>query len=46
LTFLSTFWDKEAKAPKLPQADEIVQGVLLTRNGAIVHPQFIPSQAA
>jgi NAD(P) transhydrogenase subunit alpha len=46
LTFLSTFWDKEAKAPKLPQSDEIVQGVLLTRNGAIVHPQFIRPQAA
>jgi NAD(P) transhydrogenase subunit alpha len=46
LTFLTTFWDKEAKAPKLPDTDEIVKGVLLTRGGAVVHPQFIPSQAA
>ena len=40
LTFLTTFWDKEAKAPKLPADDEIVQGVMLTRGGAVVHPQF------
>jgi NAD(P) transhydrogenase subunit alpha len=46
LTFLSTFWDKDAKAPKLPEADEIIKGVLLTRTGAVVHPQFQPSQAA
>jgi NAD(P) transhydrogenase subunit alpha len=46
LTFLSTFWDKEAKAPKLPETDDLVKGVLLTRAGAVVHPQFLPSQAA
>ncbi|WP_428484769.1 Re/Si-specific NAD(P)(+) transhydrogenase subunit alpha [Rhodopila sp.] len=46
LTFLTTFWDKEAKAPKLPETDDIVKGVMLTRNGAIVHPNFLPSQAA
>lgn len=46
LTFLSTFWDKEAKAPKLPADDDIVKGVLLTRGGAAVHPQFLPSEAA
>jgi len=46
LTFLTTFWDKDAKAPKLPETDEIVKGVLLTRGGAIVHPQFLPKQAA
>jgi NAD(P) transhydrogenase subunit alpha len=46
LTFLNTFWDKEAKAPHLPQDDEIVKGVMLTRGGAVVHPQFLPSQAA
>ena len=46
LTFLNTFWDKEAKAPHLPQDDEIVKGVMLTRDGAVVHPQFLPSQAA
>jgi NAD(P) transhydrogenase subunit alpha len=46
LTFLTTFWDKDAKAPKLPETDDIVKGVMLTRGGAIVHPQFLPSQAA
>ena len=46
LTFLTTFWDKEANAPKLPEGDDIVKGVLLTRAGAVVHPQFLPAQAA
>jgi NAD(P) transhydrogenase subunit alpha len=46
LTFLTTFWDKDTKAPKLPDSDDIVKGVLLTRGGAIVHPQFLPAQAA
>ena len=45
-TFLSTFWDKEIKAPKLPEADDIVKGVMLTRGGAVVHPNFLPAQAA
>ena len=43
LTFLSTFWDKEAKAPKLNPEDEIVQGVALTRGGAVVHKMFAPA---
>jgi NAD(P) transhydrogenase subunit alpha len=46
LTFLTTFWDKDAQAPKLPADDDIVKGVMLTRDGAVVHPQFLPSQAA
>ena len=46
LTFLTTFWDKEARAPKLPEADEIVRGVMLTRGGQVVHAQFQPAQAA
>lgn len=46
LTFLTTFWDKDAKAPKLPADDEIIRGVTLTRGGAVVHPQFQPKQAA
>jgi len=45
-TFLSTFWDKEAKVPKLPEEDDIVKGVMLTRGGAVVHPNFLPAQAA
>ena len=46
LTFLTTFWDKEAKAPKLPPEDEIVKGVMLTHNGAVVHPSLAPAKAA
>jgi NAD(P) transhydrogenase subunit alpha len=45
LTFLTTFWDKEAKAPKLPDSDDIVKGVMLTRGGAVVHPSFAPAPA-
>lgn len=46
LTFLTAFWDKEAKAPALKPEDEIIQGVALTRGGAVVHPQFAPKPAA
>jgi NAD(P) transhydrogenase subunit alpha len=46
LTFLTTFWDKDSKAPSLPEADDIVKGVMLTRGGAVVHPDFLPRQAA
>jgi len=34
--FLSAFWDKEAKRLALPDEDEIVQGVRLTRGGQVV----------
>jgi NAD(P) transhydrogenase subunit alpha len=40
LTFLTTFWDKDAREPRLPEEDEIVRGVQLTRSGAVVHPQL------
>jgi len=40
LTFLTTFWDKDAKAPKLPADDAIIAGVMVTRGGAVVHPAF------
>jgi NAD(P) transhydrogenase subunit alpha len=40
LTFLTTFWDKEAKAPKLTETDDIIKGVMLTRGGHVVHPNF------
>jgi NAD(P) transhydrogenase subunit alpha len=46
LTFLTTFWDKEAKAPKLVETDDIIKGVTLTRGGQIVHPNFLPAAAA
>ncbi len=40
LTFLTTFWDKDASAPKLPDDDAIVQGTMLTRGGAVVHERY------
>ena len=46
LTFLTTFWDKEAKAPKLPDDDDIIRGTMLTRGGAVVHERFKSAGAA
>jgi len=46
LTFLTTFWDKAASAPALPDSDEIVRGVMLTRGGQVVHANFKPAAAA
>ncbi len=46
LTFLTTFWDKDAKRPNLPETDDIVRGVMLTRGGQVVHATFQPAQAA
>jgi NAD(P) transhydrogenase subunit alpha len=40
LTFLTTFWDKAASAPRLPEDDAIIKGVMLTRGGAVVHAHF------
>jgi NAD(P) transhydrogenase subunit alpha len=45
LTFITTFWDKEAKAPNLKETDDIIKGVLLTKDGKIVHPSFQPAAA-
>jgi len=38
--FLSAFWDPESKRPVLPDDDEIVQGVRLTRGGQVVHERL------
>lgn len=43
LNFLSAFWDEEAKAPILPDNDEIVQGIRLTKDGAVVHERLSAS---
>ena len=43
LTFLTTFWDKDARAPVLPETDDIVRGAMLTRGGAVVHERFKPA---
>jgi NAD(P) transhydrogenase subunit alpha len=41
--FLSAFWDKDAGAPVLPDDDEIVQGIRLTRDGKIVNDRLTAS---
>ncbi|MBA3511485.1 NAD(P) transhydrogenase subunit alpha [Sphingomonas sp.] len=38
--FLSAFWDKEANRPLLPDDDELVQGIRLTRGGKVVHERL------
>lgn len=40
LTFVTLMVDKETKALKVDTADEIIAGTLLTRGGAVVHPNF------
>jgi len=38
--FIAAYWDKERKALVLPDDDEIIQAMRLTRQGAIVHPKL------
>lgn len=38
--FLSAFWDEEKKAPVFPDDDEIVMGVRVTKDGAIVNERL------
>ncbi len=46
LTFLETLIDKKEKKLAINWDDEIVKGTALTRDGAIVHPNFAPKSAA
>jgi NAD(P) transhydrogenase subunit alpha len=46
LTFLETMIDKKEKKLAVNWEDEIVKGTLLTRDGAVVHPNFQPKPAA
>jgi NAD(P) transhydrogenase subunit alpha len=41
--FLSAFWDAEAKRPVLPDDDEIVRGVRLTKDGKVVNERLLAS---
>ncbi|PWG02067.1 Re/Si-specific NAD(P)(+) transhydrogenase subunit alpha [Sphingosinicella humi] len=41
--FLSAFWDAEAKRVVLPDDDEIVQGVRLTKDGKVVSERLLAS---
>ncbi len=45
LAFLALLIDKD-KSLKIDAADEIVKATLLTRDGAVVHPQLAPAPAA
>jgi len=38
--FLSAFWDKEQGRPVLPDDDEIVKGIRLTKVGKVVHERL------
>jgi H+-translocating NAD(P) transhydrogenase subunit alpha len=38
--FLSAFWDKDKAAPVLPDDDEIVKGIRLTRGGKLVNERL------
>ena len=46
LTFVETMIDKKEKKLAVNWDDEIVKGTLLTREGSIVHPNFMPKTAA
>jgi NAD(P) transhydrogenase subunit alpha len=46
LTFLETMIDKNTKSLAINWDDEIVKGTALTRDGAIIHPNFAPKSAA
>ena len=41
---LTAFWDKEKSELILPDDDEIVTGIRLTRGGAVVHERLKTAQ--
>ena len=42
LTFIETMIDKKEKKLAVNWDDELIKGTLLTRDGALVHPNFQP----
>jgi NAD(P) transhydrogenase subunit alpha len=44
--FLETLIDKKEKTLAVKWDDEIVKATMLTREGAVVHPSFVPKSAA
>ena len=46
LTFLETMIDKKEKKLAINWDDEIIKGTALTRDGAVIHPNFKPKTAA
>jgi NAD(P) transhydrogenase subunit alpha len=45
-TFIETMIDKKEKTLAINWDDEIIKGTALTRDGAVVHPNFMPKPAA
>jgi len=45
-TFVETMIDKKEKTLAINWDDEIIKGTVLTRDGAIIHPNFMPKTAA
>jgi len=45
LTFIDTLIDKKEKKLAINWDDEIVKGTALTRDGAVIHPNFQPKEA-
>jgi len=46
LTFLETLIDKKEKKLAINWDDEIVKGTALTKDGAVIHPNFQPKESA
>ncbi len=46
LAFVTPLIDKETKTLKIDLADEILKASCLTREGATIHPQFLPKENA
>jgi NAD(P) transhydrogenase subunit alpha len=46
LTFLETMIEKKEKKLAINWDDEIIKGTALTRDGAVIHPNFKPKTAA
>ncbi len=46
LTFLETMIDKKEKKLAVNWEDELIKGTALTRDGAVIHPNFKPKTAA
>ena len=42
--FLAAFWDKDQAAPVLPDEDEIVAAIRLTKDGQLVHERLKAAQ--
>ncbi|MGB8183592.1 MAG: NAD(P)(+) transhydrogenase (Re/Si-specific) subunit alpha, partial [Pseudolabrys sp.] len=46
LTFVETLIDKKENKLAINWDDELIKATLLTRDGAVVHPNFQPKTAA